>query len=175
MSFVCHHCGQWHPGPPMGFDLVAPEHWSDDLAADPNSILEDEVCVIPGVGYFIHALLEIPVIDHHETYLWTAWVSLSKDNFYRAVELWEQPGRESEPPYFGWLSSQIPGYQVSTLNLKTSLRTGPPGERPTIELEPTNHPLAVDQRHGITLARVEQITSALLHPCPTRSPAILGD
>ena len=166
MSFVCQHCAQRHPGPPMGFDLTAPEHWTPDLAADPLNVLEDEACVIQGVGYFIHGLLEIPVIGSTEPFLWTACVSLSKDNFARAVELWEEPGRESEPPCFGWLSSEIPGYQVPTLNLRTNLRTGPVGERPSIELEPTDHPLAVDQRHGITRARVEEIAGRLAHRPP---------
>jgi hypothetical protein len=32
------------------------------------------------------------------------------------------------------------------------------------ELEPTDHPLAVEQRTGITRARVQQFTELLLHP-----------
>jgi hypothetical protein len=31
-------------------------------------------------------------------------------------------------------------------------------------LEPTAHPLAVEQRSGITRARVQQIAEILLHP-----------
>jgi len=30
-------------------------------------------------------------------------------------------------------------------------------------LEPTDHPLAVEQRHGITMARVQEITEMILH------------
>ena len=61
-----------------------------------------------------------------------------------------------EEPYFGWLSTSIPGYP-DTLNLKTHVHTRAIGIRPFIELEPTNHPLAIEQREGITLQRVEGI------------------
>jgi hypothetical protein len=39
----------------------------------------------------------------------------------------------------------------------------PVGERPTITLEATDHPLSLEQRHGITMARVQQIAEAALH------------
>jgi len=55
-------------------------------------------------------------------------------------------------------------YPPSTLNLKTILHTRPLGERPLIELEPTDHPLAVEQRNGITLTRVQEVAEALTHP-----------
>jgi hypothetical protein len=87
---------------------------------------------------------------------------LSKENFKRTVELWGTDGRESEPPYFGWLSTRLPLYP-ETLSLKTNVRTRPVGQRPFIELEPTDHPLAVEQRNGITMARVREIAAALLH------------
>jgi len=38
------------------------------------------------------------------------------------------------------------------------------GIRTTVELEPTDHPLAVEQRTGITTARVREIAERLLHP-----------
>jgi hypothetical protein len=40
------------------------------------------------------------------------------------------------------------------LSLKTMVHTQPVGVRPSIELEPTDHPLAIEQREGITVARV---------------------
>ena len=49
------------------------------------------------------------------------------------------------------------------LSLKTNLHTKPVGERPTIELEPTGHPLATEQRDGITMARVRQIAETMMH------------
>jgi hypothetical protein len=94
------------------------------------------------------------------------WVSLSRGNFTRALSLRAAPGREREEPYFGWLSTELPPYQPSTLALKTRVHTQPVGQRPLIELEPTDHPLAVEQRAGITLARVQEIAETLQHGLP---------
>lgn len=91
-------------------------------------------------------------------------MSLSRANFTRVVSLWTTPGREQEEPYFGWLSTDLPLYHPSTLSLKARLHTQVVGQRPLIELEPTDHPLAVEQRVGITLARVQEFAETLLHP-----------
>jgi hypothetical protein len=90
------------------------------------------------------------------------WVSLSEKNFLRACKLWHNEGRETEPPYFGWLQNELP-YEPSTLSLKTSVQTMPVGERPNIILEPSDHPLSLEQQHGITMARVQQIVETCLH------------
>ena len=78
-------------------------------------------------------------------------------------ELWEIEGRESEPPYFGWLSTSLPCYEAETFLLKTRVHTRPVGRRPFIELEPTEHSLAIEQRNGITLKRVQEIAECVLH------------
>ncbi|MFD9615564.1 DUF2199 domain-containing protein [Streptomyces sp. NPDC059083] len=52
------------------------------------------------------------------------------------------------------------------MNLKTKLHTQPIGDRPLVELEPTDHPLAVEQRTGITSARVQWIAEQILHTNP---------
>ena len=73
-------------------------------------------------------------------------------------------GRSSPPegPYFGWLSNSVPGYP-ETLNLKTHVRFRENMLRPTIELEPTEHPLAVHQRGGISPEALQAIVEAGLH------------
>ncbi|MFE7803030.1 hypothetical protein [Nocardia sp. NPDC057440] len=46
------------------------------------------------------------------------------------------------------------------------MRTQPIGNRPLVELEPTDHPLAVEKRTGITSARVHWIAEQILHTNP---------
>ncbi|MEU6973410.1 DUF2199 domain-containing protein [Kitasatospora aureofaciens] len=41
----------------------------------------------------------------------------------------ETEGRETEPPYFGWLTTELPIYSPSTLNPKKMAHTRPIGER----------------------------------------------
>ncbi|MFJ4770383.1 DUF2199 domain-containing protein [Streptomyces uncialis] len=53
--------------------------------------------------------------------------------------------------------------------MKTRVHTRPIGQRPFIELEPTDHPLAVEQRTGITTERVRAIAEAVSHPTDSES------
>ncbi|HYK31706.1 MAG TPA: DUF2199 domain-containing protein [Streptosporangiaceae bacterium] len=163
VGYICASCGERHDELPMSYAAPAPEYWTDDLAESDDSGLSADQCVIKGEWFFVHGLIEIPVVDSDEPFAWGVWISLSKESYDRMAELWETQGREQEPPYFGWLSTELPLYSPTTINLKTHLHTRPIGERPFIELEPTDHPLAVEQRTGITRARVEQIADILLH------------
>ena len=127
-----------------------------------RALLSSDICLIDEQHGFIVGNLEIPVLDSDQRFSWDVWVSLSLPNFKRAFQLWEQAGCESEPPYFGWLSTSLPGYP-ETLHLKTHVHTREVGLRPLLELEPTDHPLAVEQRQGITMARVQEIAELVLH------------
>jgi hypothetical protein len=66
-------------------------------------------------------------------------------------------------PFFGWLSTRFAAYP-QTLNLKAHVHLRKDA-RACVELGPTDHPLAIEQREGITLERVEQIVSLVLHAC----------
>lgn len=162
-GYTCRICGQRHDGVPLAFGVEAPVYWSADVAATPGSALDDEICIIGGEHYFVRALIHIPVIGTADVFTWNAWVSLSADNFRRMVDNWERPGRESEPAYFGWFSNDLPGYSPSTVNLKTHVHTQPLGQRPCIELEPTDHLLAVEQRNGMSVERVRELAELALH------------
>jgi hypothetical protein len=149
---------------PLSFQFEAPYYWHEPPPGEPDSesTLEGDTCIIDGEFFFILGNIPLPIIGSNHSFYWTVWLSLSQQNFDRALELWDRPERSSEPPYFGWLSSQIPGYP-DTLNLKTMVHTQPVGERPLIELEPTDHPLALEQRDGITWQRVREIAETVLH------------
>lgn len=148
----------------MSYSTMAPDVWDPSFESDQDCLLSSDQCVIKGQHFFIMGLIEIPVIGSQDVFSWGVWVSLSKDNFARALEVWNTEGREAEKPYFGWLSTELTLYPESTTNLKTNAHTRPVGKRPFIELEPTDHPLAVEQRTGITQDRVREIAMAVLHP-----------
>ncbi|MEV0676127.1 DUF2199 domain-containing protein [Actinosynnema sp. NPDC050436] len=163
-GFHCSCCGRHHDELPFSYGTPAPAFWHEGLAADAGSALAAEQCVIGGEHFFVRARVVLPVVDADEDFEWGVWVSLSKAHFARASKLWVDPARVDEPPYFGWLSTELPVYEPTTLNLKTEVHSQPIGTRPTVELEPTDHPLAVEQRTGITLDRVRAIAELLLHP-----------
>ncbi|RZU76594.1 hypothetical protein EV384_5260 [Micromonospora kangleipakensis] len=170
-GYTCVTCGRRHDELPLSYRTQAPAFWSEELAAADDSELTPDLCVIRGEHFFVQGNLEIPLRDAEGTFSWGVWVSLSAANFGRTVQLWETPGRESEPPYFGWLSTELPLYGVSTLELKTHVHTRPVGEKPAVEVEPTDHPLAVAQRTGMTMADVQRIAEQLRHPETRPEPA----
>ena len=141
---------------------MAPGSTFRQVLAEQRSELSRDCCLIDDQHFMIVGNLEIPVHGIKETFSWDVWVSLSATNFARAAELWGNPRRVDEPPYFGWLCTSLPGYP-DTINLKTRVHTREVGRRPFIELEPTDHPLAVEQREGITRDRVQAIAELVLH------------
>ena len=139
----------------------APAYWDAENPAG-ESFLDEELCYIddPEHGeqhFFIRGNIEIPVHGSAgEPLVFTVWCSLRPDSFRTVVEHWGNENRAEDPPFFGWLSSSLPGYP-ETLRLKTNVHTREPGVRPWIELEPTDHPLAVEQRDGVPAHRLAEI------------------
>jgi hypothetical protein len=163
-GYTCRRCGQYHAELPFHYGFGAPIYWYGIPEGERarRCVLSTDQCIIDEQHFFLVGNLEIPVLGSDESFSWDIWVSLSSRNFARACEMWEHASRESEPPYFGWLCSEIPGYP-DTVNLQTMVHTRAVGRRPLIELEPTDHPLAVEQRQGITRERIQAIAEAVLH------------
>jgi hypothetical protein len=162
-GFQCRTCGKWHDGVPLDYSLDAPDYWTPALDSEPNSFRNSDFCVIRKENCFVRGWIEIPIVGESQTLQYGVWVSLSENNFQRMVDLWNDPSIISEPPYFGWLSNSISLYP-ETLNLKTNVKSRNMGTRPYIELEPTDHPLAVEQRKGIMWSRVREIAEKTMHP-----------
>jgi len=162
-GFQCTCCGEWHDDLPLAYHALAPAFWTPEMELDPQSKLGEEQCIIGGEHFFVRGLLRLAVLDALEEFDWGVWVSLSEASFYRMNALWEEEGREDEPPMFGWLASELPIYEPTTLSLKTAIHTQPVGLRPLVELARSSHPLAVEQREGITLERVQEFAERLMH------------
>ena len=146
--------------PGLSFDSPFPySRMSADEQA--SAFLNADLCSIAGEDFFVRGCLEIPVHGQDEPFVWGVWVSLSKENFDRYAATLGQASAE-EGPYFGWLCSRLPGYP-DTLLLKTNVWFRANNLRPRIEVEPTEHPLAVDQRHGIAIEAVRKIVEESLH------------
>ena len=163
-GYHCRSCGRYHDELPLVYGPDAPVYWDAVPEAERARRFEmtSDQAVLDGEHFFIRGRLEIPIIGHDEPFAWLVWTTLSRANFERATDLWHTPGREQEPPYFGWLSTALP-YEPDTVNLKTMVHTRPVGIRPYIEVEATDHPLAAEQRTGITWERVQEIAELVLH------------
>src|SRR5688572_8731452 len=91
-GFFCNTCGEFHAELPMEFGADAPAlyysipHDERERRCD----LTSDLCVIDGEHFFIRGCLEVPAIDGPQPFVWGVWTSLSKENFKRVFELWEQ-------------------------------------------------------------------------------------
>jgi hypothetical protein len=113
-------------------------------------------------AFFIRGHIEVPIHDCPEPLSFSVWSSLSEQSFLHMCNRWEGPDRALDPPYFGWLCSPIAVYP-NTLHLKLSVQSRAPGLTPLFTVEPTEHPLALDQRNGISIERWHEIAHQLLH------------
>jgi hypothetical protein len=124
--------------------------------------LTSDTCIVDREFFFVRGCLDIPVQGTAEPFSWGVWVSLSKTSFDQYLQYFDEPKRSHIGPFFGWLSAALPLYP-STQNLKTHVHLRDNNLRPYIELEPTDHPLAVEQRTGISIGRVAEIYAYHVH------------
>ena len=130
-GYTCRGCGQYHARLPLSYGVEAPVSWYaiPENQRRRRTVLSSDRREIDDKYFFIVGNVDIPIIGSDEIFRWSVWVSLSKQKYERACALWDRPGREAEPPYFGWLSTSLSPYS-DTINLKTLVHTRPVGERP---------------------------------------------
>lgn len=162
-SFRCAQCGKVHEGSPsIGFRAPDPFLEQTEEVQVAGSLSED-ICWYEddeGMHYFVRGCIEVPIHGVSEPFLWGVWVSLSKQSFDRYVETYNSP--DTSDCYFGWLCNYLPYYE-KTYALKTNVRPRSGKTRPLIELEATDHPLAVDLHNGLSVSRAQEIAQQVTH------------
>jgi hypothetical protein len=162
MPWKCATCGVDHDDLPTCFGCEAP--WRELVAEsefESRVELTRDQCVIDGSVFFVRGHLEIPIAGHPETLALAVWSSLSEQSFCHMCDRWDVEDRHHDPAYFGWLSSRLPVYP-DTVNLKLSVQTSPRGSVPQFTTEQTDHPLSVDQHHGISIDRWREIAHGFM-------------
>jgi hypothetical protein len=155
MEYRCTVCGELHDDlPDIGADK--PDQWwgIPEEERSRRILLTSDTCVIDEKDFFIRGVIEIPIHDYPQRFGFGVWVSQKRENFLTYMQ---NPESAEIGPFFGWLCTRIASYSEDTLLLKTMAHFRGGSLRPMIELEPTDHPLAVDQRDGITLAKAWEI------------------
>lgn len=124
--------------------------------------LGSDDCVIDEKQFFVRGCLEIPVYGQSDPFVWGVWVSLSEANFRKWVQVIGEDRRSHVGPFFGWLDAWLKPYPDTT-NLKTMVHLRDNGFRPYVELELSEHPLALEQQNGISVDRLAEIYSIMVH------------
>lgn len=165
-SWTCGCCGKHFDTLPMGYAAKAPHNWFrlPEAERETRAKLSTDLCIIDREEFYIRGCIEVPVLDCDENFIWGVWVSVSEESFWYIFEKWDDPIADDEPARFGWLCTWLRGYpdpHVHEIKCQVHLRAA--NLRPRIVLEPTDYPLAVEQREGITLERVKAIFASREH------------
>lgn len=163
MSWKCPICKIEHDNVPLCFGAEAP--WRmlvPEEEFEQRVELSADQCVVDNQHFFIRGHIEIPIHDYPEPLTFSVWSSLSEASFEHMCDRWEDADRSEDVPYFGWLSSTVNGYP-DTINLKLSVQSRAPGLVPLFTLEPTEHPLAVNQKNGISIQWWLELAHQILH------------
>lgn len=159
-EYVCACCGENHRGL---FDLAChrPDQWQtgDDRSANSevnlsSDCLTEDFCVLNGEHFFVRCVLPVPIVGGQGAeFGFGVWSTLSRKNFEIYVETFGGGEQGGLGPWFGWLSNAIKGYP-DTLSMKCQVHPQNGRQRPLLKLDPTDHPLAIEQREGMTLDRI---------------------
>ena len=141
-----------------------PEQWPgvEDKALNSaldlsGNFLSEDFCVLDGQHFFVRAVLELPIMGGGEQRFGVGvWSTLSRETFNRYIETFDSSEQDWIGPWFGWFSNRLKGYP-DTLNLKCRVHPVSGRQRPRVELEATPHPLALEQKSGISFDRVLEL------------------
>ena len=162
-SFKCSSCDQLHEGSPS-FAFRAPDPYLEQpLAVQKAGHLGEEICWyqdIDALHRFIRVCLEVPIHGVSEPFLWGVWVSVNPTNFQRYQDTFAEP--DINDRYFAWFCNYLPYYE-NTYGLKAYVRPRAGQLRPALELELSDHPLALDFHQGISIQKAQEIAESILH------------
>ncbi len=162
-GFDCRVCARHHAVLPLSYSVKAPlaalavprDEW------DRRVVISPDQCVVDDRFYYVRGRFAIPVHGLDEPFIWGVWARLRGPDFFRTNKLWNDPERVNEPLYEALLNSELPLYG-DTLNLPIQVHTMPVGRRPHFFPTDASHPLAVEQRDGISMQRVVEIAERMV-------------
>jgi hypothetical protein len=164
MRFTCNACGQLHEQwPALAFDSPTGYNVLSDSMKKQIGELRNDLCIVrhpEQTDRFIRGTLTLKVVDHCEDLDYGVWTSLSERSFQDYTDNYKNPNHDAK--YFGWLSNDIPEYEVLE-SIPTTVHTRLNGLRAEIvPHEGFKHPLVDDYYYGITKVEAERRIQAML-------------
>jgi hypothetical protein len=168
-QYRCDECGKIHKGSPS-FSYNFPTYYFDvsESEREGRVRISDDLCEIApspedvdgATIYCIRVILEIPIKGSKEPMTWGVWVSQSKESYDKYIETFDDD--QSSFGSFGWLAVNLPYYTASDADeplqhLECDIEWSGIGQRPKAILWEDSHPLAIDQRNGISWQKAVKI------------------
>jgi hypothetical protein len=162
-SYKCSCCGQVYDEMPLCFGAEFPDYYFSVPPEERETRVElaESLCIIDNEHFFHRGRLTIPIRDHSADLIFNVWTTISEDNFSLRNEIWDNPERINQEPYFGWLQTVVPTYG-DTLNIKTLACENEVGQIPAIQVIEEDHLLALHQKNGITFKQAVEKVDRIL-------------
>jgi hypothetical protein len=158
MAYRCATCGGAHNGlPDVAFRWPDPYFGVPEAERSVRIKGDSDTCVIDEDAFYIRGVILVPILNSSDHFGIGVWVSQKLENFLTYMDNYDTP---DIGPFFGWLSNRIPPYEPDTRAMKTMVHFQGNGQRPLIDIEPSDHPLYKDFSQGVTLERAWSIAHA---------------
>lgn len=159
MGFTCAVCGRFHDdelldvraGLPEAIYELSEEERRRRASVDPGG----DFATLDGDRHFVRALIEIPLTTDDERFGWGVWILVAPAYAPAVARDWTDPQAFGRT-YPGRLATDLPAYGA-TIDLPGALRFRSLEELPAFELDDRSHPLALEQRLGISLERAREL------------------
>lgn len=172
IMYTCSCCGKIHEEwPALAFDSPTSYNVLSENMKKEIGELSSDFCIVnhpEQTDRFIRATMTMKVNDHCEDLEYGVWVSLSEKSFQDYSVNYGNPDHKVE--YFGWLSNDIPEYEIANDGIPTTVCTRQNGLRPEVfPHENYNHQLVRDFYYGITRKEAEKRISNMLNAVNKRN------
>jgi hypothetical protein len=153
-GFRCAICDQLHDHLPRDIGYRRPDPYLEVPEAERERRVyeNDDLCTIDGDAFMIRCVLYVPILGEDEDgqFGWGVWATISEDDYDAYLEAWDNDAEDELPPFVGQIANEIEPYPGSR-GLDVTVRAYSGGQRPLLTVIAEDHPLGVDQRHGITV------------------------
>ena len=159
MKSVCDTCGLDHDGELFELAYLRPDAVvaMDDESRAARVRESNDICIIDDSRFFLRGTLPLPVHGRDDVYMLGVWVEVSATSFARIHELWRDPAQADEPPFEATLANDVRNHPGSLGDAAALQLTGPK-TRPSVFVVDPAHPLAIEQREGISFHRASGYT-----------------
>lgn len=108
----CSQCGEKHDLIDMEVAFGMPDDYFGLEEDERNSRgkITSDFCQLDD-RYFVRSVIPIPVLDRTEIYCWGIWVELSKDDFEKTYNTWEDADVSHVPKLMGKLANDLHEYE----------------------------------------------------------------
>jgi len=145
----CSQCGEEHDLIDMEVSFGMPDDYFNlgEEDREGRGKINNNFCQLDE-RYFVRSVIPIPVLDRAEKYHWGVWVELSKDDFFKTYDTWEEDDVSHIPKLSGMLANDLPEYENAIcMQGKLELKSD---SRPFFYISEESE-LKTDQVNGITV------------------------